>query len=179
MGRKYALKAAHYGYSDRGSPVRRPAPATVTATQLGEHLGLARQRISALADDGVIERLPNARFDRDACRLRYLRWLRDPARRSARPEAAAKHAEAKTQLLHIRIEEKQRKLVRRDDVNELIDQIAGTVLTHLSGMSARCSRDIQVRRNIGAVVMQIRREISEACSKAADECNEPPLDDDA
>jgi hypothetical protein len=30
-----------------------------------------------------------------------------------------------------------------------------------------------------AVVMQIRREISEACSKAADERNEPPLDDDA
>ena len=106
-------------------------PATVTATQLGEHLGLARQRISALADDGVIERLPNARFDRDACRLRYLRWLRDPARRSARSEAAAKHAEAKTQLLHIKIEQKQRKLVRRDDVNELINQIAGTVLTHL------------------------------------------------
>ena len=73
--------------------------------------------------------------------------------------------------------EKQRKLVRRDDVDALIDQIAGTVLTHLSGMSARCSRDIQVRRNIDAVVMQIRREISEACSKAADECNEPPLDE--
>jgi hypothetical protein len=33
-----------------------------------------------------------------------------------------------------------------------------------------------VRRNIDAVVTQIRREISEACSKAADECGEPPLD---
>jgi len=53
----------------------------------------------------------------------------------------------------------------------------GTVLTHLSGMQARCSRDIQVRRSIDAVVMQIRREISEACSKAADKCNEPPLDE--
>ena len=56
-------------------------------------------------------------------------------------------------------------------------RIAGTVLTHLSGMSARCSRDMMVRRNIDAVVMQIRREISEACSKAADECGEPPLDE--
>jgi hypothetical protein len=32
---------------------------------------------------------------------------------------------------------------------------------------------MQVRRNIDAVVTQIRREISEACSKAADERNEP------
>jgi len=67
--------------------------------------------------------------------------------------------------------------VRRADADALIDQIAGTVLTHLSGMSARCSRDMQVRRNIDAVVTQIRREISEACSKAADECNERPLDE--
>src|SRR5262249_51800193 len=63
-----------------------------------------------------------------------------------------------------------------DAADELIDQIAGTVLTHLSGMAARCSRDMQVRRNIDAVVLQIRREISEACSKAADARGEPPLD---
>jgi hypothetical protein len=44
------------------------------------------------------------------------------------------------------------------------------------GMSARWSRDIQVRRSIDAEML-IRREISEACSKAADECNEPPLDE--
>jgi hypothetical protein len=37
--------------------------------------------------------------------------------------------------------------------------------------------DMQVRRNIDAVVTEIRREISEACSKAADERNEPPLDE--
>ena len=141
------------------------------------HLGLTCQRIGVLADiEHVIERMPNGRFNQDDCRLRYLQWLRDPARRSARSEAAAAHAEAKTQLLRIRIEEKQRTLVRRVDVDALINQIAGTVLTHLSGMSARCSRDMTVRRNIDAVVMQIRREISEACSKAADEVGEPPLD---
>ena len=84
---------------------------------------------------------------------------------------------AKAALLRIRIEEKQRTLVRQSDVDELIDQIAGITLTHLSGMAARCSRDMVVRRNIDAVVMQIRREIAEACSKAADEANEPPLDE--
>jgi hypothetical protein len=59
-------------------------------------------------------------------------------------------------------------LVGRDAVDVLIDQIAGTVLTHLSGMAARCSRDMTIRRNIDAVVQQIRREISVACSKQAD-----------
>ena len=41
-----------------------------------------------------------------------------------------------------------------------------------------CSRDMVVRRNIDAVVMQIRREIAEACSVAADECKEPLDPDD-
>ena len=72
--------------------------------------------------------------------------------------------------------EKRRELLRRADVDGLIDQIAGTVLTHLSGMAARCSRDMQVRRNIDAVVRQVRTEIAEACSKIADECGEPPLE---
>jgi len=41
--------------------------------------------------------------------------------------------------------EKQRKLVLREDVDALIDQMAGITLTHLSGMAARCgSRDMQV-----------------------------------
>jgi hypothetical protein len=103
--------------------------------------------------------------------------LRAEHRRSPRAEADAKHAEAKTELLQIRIEEKKRTLVRRDAVDELTDAMCGIVLTRLSGMSARCSRDMQVRRNIDAVVMQIRREIAEACSKAADAANEPPLDE--
>jgi hypothetical protein len=80
-------------------------------------------------------------------------------------------------MLQLRLMEKKRELVRRADVDELIGQIAGSVLTHLSGMAARCSRDMVVRRNIDAVVTQIRREISEACSKAAGTRKEPPLDE--
>jgi hypothetical protein len=107
---------------------------TVTASAVAAHLAMTRQNVVKLADvDHVIERLPDCRVDLNACRFPYLKWLRDPTRRSARSEAEAKYADAKTQLLHIRIEEKQRKLVRREDVDELLDAMAGTVLTHLSG----------------------------------------------
>jgi hypothetical protein len=66
-----------------------------------------------------------------------------------------------------------------DEVNELIDGICGVVLTHLSSLPARCAPrgDLAIRRNIDTVVMQIRREIAEACNKAADAANEPPLDE--
>jgi hypothetical protein len=58
----------------------------------------------------------------------------------------------------------------------VIDSIAGVVLTHLSGMAARCSPDLTVRRKIDQVVFEIRREISEACTVMADAVGEPPLE---
>ncbi|MET0710614.1 MAG: hypothetical protein ABWY82_27800 [Tardiphaga sp.] len=50
------------------------------------------------------------------------------------------------------------------------------MLTHLSGMSARCSRDPLIRRSIDAVVHQVRTELAQVCTKLADERGEPPLD---
>jgi hypothetical protein len=164
--------------STNDTPVaaKRSARSTVTASAVAAHLAMTRQNVVKLADvDHLFERLPDGRFDLDACRFAYLKWLRDPARRSARSEAAAEHAKAKTEMLRIRIEEKQRKLVRREDVDALIDAMAGIVLTHLSGMGARCTRDLTVRRNIDAVVYQVRREMSEAATAMADKHGEPPL----
>ena len=45
-------------------------------------------------------------------------------------------------MLRLRLILKRRELVRREDVDALIDEICGVVLTHLSGMGARCSRDL-------------------------------------
>jgi hypothetical protein len=167
--------------SDRSAkPVSRPRsrrPATVSASTLAQHLDCSRTYIGKLEAEGVLHRAPHGSgFPLDQSRIAYLRYLRREHRRSPRSQADADHVKVKTEMLQLRLMEKRRKLVQRDDVDALIGQIAGTVLTHLGGMAARCSRDMVVRRNIDAVVMQIRREISEACSKAADECGEPPLD---
>ena len=151
-------------------------PATVSASALALHLDCSRTYIGKLEAEGVIQRQGSG-FPLDQSRVEYLRYLRRDRRQSPRSEAHADHVKVKTAMLQLRLMEKKREVVRRADVDELIDQIARTVLTHLSGMSARCSRDMMVRRNIDAVVMQIRREISEACSKAADECSEPPLNE--
>jgi hypothetical protein len=155
-------------------------PATVTATQVREHLGLTRQRIGALADtEHVIERLPDGRFDQDDARLRYLRWLRDQ-RRSARSEAASEFSKAKTELIRMRIEEKKRDLIPMTEATDTIDKICGIMLTHMSGMAARCGgHDLQVRRRIEEVVFQVRTEISAAATALADARGEPPEETEA
>src|SRR5262245_41230175 len=149
--------------------------ATVSASALALHLDCTRAYIGKLEAEGVIQRQGDG-FSLDESRTAYSRHLRRERRQSPRSEADADHVKAKTELLQIKIEEKKCSLVRRDAADELIDQIAGTVLTHLSGMAARCSRDMAVRRNIDAVVDQVRREIATACLAKADEAGEPPLD---
>jgi hypothetical protein len=55
-------------------------------------------------------------------------------------------------MLQLRLMEKKRELLRREDFDEAIDSIAGIVITHLSGLAARCTNDLTVRRKIDAAV---------------------------
>jgi hypothetical protein len=69
-------------------------------------------------------------------------------------------------------------LIPVDEATSNMEQLIGLFLTHLSGLSARCGgRDLAVHRAIDKAVFEMRVEISEACTKMADQRGEPPLDD--
>jgi hypothetical protein len=76
----------------------------------------------------VIQRQAHS-FLLDQSRVAYLRHLRRERRQSPHAAADADLASAKAALLRIRIEEKQRTLVRHSDVNELTDSLCGVVLS--------------------------------------------------
>jgi hypothetical protein len=73
-------------------------------------------------------------------RLKYIKHLREGHRKSPRFEADADHVKVKTEMLQLRLMEKKRELVRRADVDALIDGFAGVTLTALSSLPARCAR---------------------------------------
>ena len=80
-------------------------------------------------------------------------------------------------MLRIRIEEKKRELVPRDVYESMIDQMAGLVLTKLSGWPARVAgADLVVVRRAEAVLRELRTEIANACLEMADKCGEQLLD---
>jgi hypothetical protein len=66
-------------------------------------------------------RLPNGHFNQDDCRVRYLRWLRDPERRSARTQADADFVRAKTELIAIRVREKKRELIEFEEAKAVTE----------------------------------------------------------
>ena len=131
-------------------PVFRPRsrkPATVSASALALYLDCSRTYVGKLEAEGVIQRQGDG-FPLDQSRVAYLRYLRREHRRSPRTEADPDHLKVKTELLQLRLMEKGRELVRRDEVDALIDDIAGVTLTALSSLPARCAPrgDLAIRR---------------------------------
>jgi hypothetical protein len=118
-------------------------------------------------------------FPLDQSRVAYLRYLRRERRHSPRAEADAAHVAIKTEMLQLRLMEKKRELVRRADVDALIDGIGGVTLTALSSLPARCAPrgDLAIRRSIERVVFEVRTEIANVCQEMADKHSEPPLDE--
>ena len=78
-------------------------------------------------------------------------------------------------MLQLRLIEKRHELVRRNDADALIDQLAGVTLTALSSLPARCTPrgDLTIRRSIERVVFEVRTEIAKLCLQKADENGEP------
>jgi AcrR family transcriptional regulator len=106
-----------------GPPVANEA-ATVSASAGALHLDCSRAYLGKLEADGVIQRQGDG-FPLDQSRVAYLRYLRRERQQSPRSEADADHVKVKTEMLQLRLMEKKRELVRRADVDELIDSLRG------------------------------------------------------
>src|SRR6476620_4118036 len=100
---------------------RSAKPATVSATALARHLDCSWTYIGQIEAEGVIQRQGDG-FPLDQSRVTYLRYLRRERRQSPRSEADADHIKVKTEMLQLRLMEKKRELVRRADVDALIDR---------------------------------------------------------
>lgn len=154
------------------SRVRSAKPATVSASALAMHLDCSRAYLHKLEADGVIQRQGDG-FPLDQSRIAYLRYLRRERQRSPRGEADAAFASAKAELIRLRIEQRKRVLVSRDEANACIDHAVGLFLTKMSGLAARASRDLIVRRAIDGVIYTIRQEIADECLRLAEGSGEP------
>ena len=152
----------------------RAAGKTVTATALAKHLDLSQQRITQLADEHIIDRLPDRRFDQDACRIAYLRWLRAPERRIQRSKVDADFIKAKTELIAIRVREKKRELMPTEEAIADMERLIGIVLTEMSSMPALIGgSDLQLRRKVEKAVFDTRVKLANTFNKIADETKAP------
>ncbi len=65
-------------------------------------------------------------------------------------------SKTKTEWIRLRIEQRKRILVPREEANAAIDHATGPFLMKLSGLAARATRDLHARRAIDNVIFEIR-----------------------
>ena len=99
-------------------------PATVSASALALHLDCSRTYIGKLEAEGVIQRQGDG-FPLDQSRVAYLRFLRRERKQSPRSEADADFQRAKSELIRLRIAEKQRQLMPLEEAAAFFDELVG------------------------------------------------------
>ena len=93
-------------------------------------------------------------FPLDQSRVAYLRYLRRERRQSPRSEADADFQRAKSELIRLRIAEKQRDLIPLEEAIGHMEELIGMFTLGLTaGFAARCGgHDLIVRRAIDKAV---------------------------
>jgi hypothetical protein len=141
--------------------------AVVGATELGRHLAGNRELVSRLSEKGVIEALPDGKYDLDDCRERYIKYLRS---RKPRGGANVELLAARTKLAELRLQERAHTVVKTDEVTAALQFMAGTCVTtfeSLPGSIAQARTDPALRANLTDWVRKSRTHVADACDAHA------------
>ncbi len=119
-----------------------------------------------LCQKGIIESLPDGKYDLDACRTRYIRHLRS---RPPRGESQAKLLDARARLAQLKFDERAHRLIETEGALDALTQIVGTVLVELVGLvPAIAGKDVRERRRIEDLIFQMRVRVSGQLKAQAD-----------
>lgn len=120
----------------------------VSQAQIAQHLDVSQPRVAQFVGEGVFKPLPNRKLDLDACRLAYIRWLRDETRKSSQSVAAARVQDARARAIELRTGREEGRLVPLEGVQAVVADILGTYRYELTGVAAAATRDLSVRAAI-------------------------------
>ncbi len=124
-------------------------------SELARHLLLTREEVRRLVAERIIRRQCDGRFDLDAARQAYIRFLRD--RRSNRSEAEGALQRAKALEIEVRVAERAHQLIEMDEAYAALDEIVGGIVSELSSLPAAATRDLAMRRHLEGLINGIRQ----------------------
>lgn len=120
----------------------------ITADQACKLLMLSNERIRQLVKSGYIQQESRGKYNLVGVVQGYIRFLKDEERRTTRVSSESRVRDARAQEIELRMAEKRRELVPLEDATAAFDLVVGKVKEEFSGLPARTTRDIPLRRKI-------------------------------
>lgn len=140
----------------------------VPAAQAAQIIMVTPQWLRQLAAQGYIPAAEKGRYPLIAVIQGYIKFLKDDDRRSSKSATASRMQDAKTAEIEMRLAEKRRELIPVDDAQAAIDVIVGKVRAEFSGLPARATRDMTLRRVLEAETNASLNRVADAVAASAE-----------
>lgn len=125
-------------------------------------LMISAERVRQLSKAGYIV-IPKRGFTTLVSAVQgYIRFLKEEERKNTKSAAASRAVDARAAEIELRIAEKRRDLIPREDAEMAMDLVVGEVNKQLTGLPARITRDVRLRREIEARLNEAKGKIAEA-----------------
>lgn len=139
-------------------------------------LAALRKALGDTAESGTMSRLIAAgkvvpdgegRVDIVAVLPIYFSELRAELRASTATAASERARVARAASAELRLAEARREMIEVEDATAAVDHLVGAILTGLSGLPARITRDIPTRRKIEAILHKVQGELAREIERAS------------
>lgn len=140
---------------------------TLTQTQIAEMTGRSKEWVKKLAQEGVLERDGRGAYKLRSVCAAIIAHYEAMADRSVRAQAAADATQARADEIRQRIAMRERELIPIEESLLAQEIIVGTVNSELTGLPARVTRDMHLRRKIEDEVNNSKGRISAALRRAS------------
>lgn len=116
-------------------------------------------RLVRLIADGKIKEVARGRVGLVEAVQAFLDDLRADLRANTASASVEKAREARADAAQLRLAEKRREVIPRDEAEAAVDYVCGAINSALASIPARVTRDPMLRRRIDAVVLRSRKDI--------------------
>lgn len=144
-------------------------------------IDVSAARIRQLAADGFIEIHRRGHTSIKSVARGYARFWKEQSEKTTKTASASRATDARAREIELRIAERSRELIPIDDANLALDLVVGEVNKQFTGLAARITRDVGLRRKIEAELYEAKRKIAEALAHGAElnRTGRDPTDPDA
>lgn len=160
MANKVAEKAAE--------PEQATGGATISVEKAAKLLMVTPRRVQQLARDGWIPRAAGGGYPTVGVVQGYIRFLQDEQRRASRSAAENRVRDARAQEIELRVALRKRTLIDTEEAIGTLDEIVGMVRAETTGLPARITRDLPLRRKIEQELDAIFHRVSDRLAEKAD-----------
>lgn len=128
-------------------------------------LEISAERLRQLRKEGYVEFPERGKTTLVSAVRGYIRFLKDAAAKETKTSASARTQDAKTRLLELQLQEKERELIPQEDAQLAMQLLVGSVSTVMDTLPARITRDMEWRVKVEDEVRKAKGQIADALGK--------------